>query len=439
MKELKIKDNGRYLKADFSDVNSIVNRISNKTLEELEREGIFVFPQMIKESDDLTREQMILQSCNEYYLTGNVMGFLGVGDERLVIESRFSRKGQDYFFQYLLEKVLELPNFINLSTSSNEDEKVLDLLAFLFPKYLNAAMRKGLFKAYKNNEYNNENVRGSIDIARHIKKNIPFVGNIAYSQREHSYDNYLTELIRHTIEVIKGKSYGNSLLVSVRHEVKQIIDATPQFKPQERNKLIEVNKKNVVRHAYFHEYKTLQQLCILILQNQKNQFGNGTKRVYGILFDGAWLWEEYVNTLVGDMFYHPMNKAGSGAQRLFSDNVGLIYPDFIGNDSENRIIADAKYKPVNNIGNKDYLQLLAYMFRFEAKRGFYLYPDSNNEEPVVLNLKTGSTYENNQGYRDDISVTKLGLVIPDTVKDYSEFKEALGKAEKQFVQRIRVE
>ena len=44
------------------------------------------------------------------------MGFLGVEDERIVIESRFSKGENDYFFQYLLEKVLDFPNFINFET-----------------------------------------------------------------------------------------------------------------------------------------------------------------------------------------------------------------------------------------------------------------------------------------------------------------------------------
>ena len=83
--------------------------------------------------------------------------------------------------------------------------------------------------------------------------------------------------------------------------------------------------------------------------------------MYGILFDGAWLWEEYVNTLIGDIFYHPRNKAGDGAQRLFDGNHGLIYPDFIGKDAGERIIADAKYKPWNNISGKDYADFVARM------------------------------------------------------------------------------
>ena len=64
-------------------------------------------------------------------------------------------------------------------------------------------MRKGLFKKYIHRRYNDGNVKGTINIARHIKQNTPFIGNVAYSQREFSYDNSLMELVRHNIEFIK--------------------------------------------------------------------------------------------------------------------------------------------------------------------------------------------------------------------------------------------
>lgn len=325
MKAFKIKDNQYCPKDDFYEVREVVDQVADKTLAQLEREGVFVFPAAVKESEDLTKDQMILQSVNGMYVSGNIMGFLGVGNQRLVIESRFSRGENDYFFQYLLEQVLNFPNFIYLETSVKQEDKWFYLLLFLFPGYLRQAMRKGLFKNYIHTQYNDDNVRGTIDVARHIKKNIPFTGNIAYSQREYSYDNALTELIRHTIEFIKGKPQGRRLLNIVKSEINQVVQATPNYKPGNRRKVIDENFKNVVRHAYYHEYRALQQLCLLILRNEQHQYGNGTRNVYGILFNGAWLWEEYINTLIGDQFYHPRNKAGDGAQRLFHGNNGMTY------------------------------------------------------------------------------------------------------------------
>ena len=432
MKQIKIKDNSQQKKETFSQVKNLTGKIADKTLEQLEREGVFVFPDTVKDAEDITQDQMILQSVNDTYRSGNVMGFLGCGDERLIIESRFCGGSEDYFFQYLLDKVLDFPNIVNLESDANQDDRMFNFFLFLFPRYLQAAMRKGLFKKYIRHSYNDGNVKGTIDIARHIEANTPFVGKIAYSQREFSYDNSLMELVRHTIEFIKRKPYGNKLLVKAKDEVKLVINATPGYEPYDRQKIIEQTKKNTVRHAYFREYLALQRLCLLILQHQRHQIGLGVKRIYGILFDGAWLWEEYINSLIGDAFYHPMNKEGKGAQRLFNGNVGLIYPDFISRNSEKRMIADAKYKPINNIGNRDYLQVLAYMFRFDAKIGYYLYPEAENADDLLLRMNRGSTYEKNVMPRDDISVLKHGLKIPMDAQNYADFIMRIKLSEREF-------
>ena len=432
MKLLKIKDNSGLRKATFSDIGILTDKIADKTLEQLEREGVFVFPEIVKNAKDITEDQMILQGVNDTYRSGNVMGFIGCGDERLIIESRFCGEGEDYFFQYLLNKVLDFPNIVNLEADANQDNKLFNFLLFLFPYYLKAAMRKGLFKKYIRHKYNDTNVKGTVDIARHIKKNTPFIGNVAYGQRELSYDNRLMELIRHTIEFIKGKPYGNKLLVKVKDEVKLVINATPGYKACDRQKILNENKKNTVRHAYFREYLALQRLCILILRHQKHQIGFGSRQIYGILFDGAWLWEEYIASLIEDIFYHPMNKGGKGAQKLFNVNVGSIYPDFISRDNKTRTIADAKYKPIDNIGNRDYLQVLAYMFRFDAKTGYYLYPEAEGADDLKLKMNRGSTYENNVMARDDISITKHGLKIPMDATDYDEFAKKMTVSEQEF-------
>lgn len=432
MKLHRIKDNSLQNKDSFSEIKALSGKIADKTLEQLEREGVFVYPEIIKDAADITREQMILQSVNDNYASGNVMGFLGCGNERLIIESRFS-VNEDFFFQYLLEKVIDFPNLIDLETDADQDNRLFNFLLFLFPCYLKAAMRKGLYKQYISRRYNDGNVKGTIDIARQIRINTPFTGKVAYTQREFSYDNALMQLVRHTIEFMKHKPYGNKILSKVKEEVNLVIDATSQYEPYSRPKIIEQNKRNMVHHAYYREYLSLQRLCILILQRQKHQIGTGSRQIYGVLVDGAWLWEEYLYLLIGENFYHPMNKGGKGAQRLFENNNGLIYPDFISKNNTERMIADAKYKPNDNIGNRDYLQVLAYMFRFDAKVGYYLYPEASGADDIKLRMNSGSTYEGNVKPRDNVSIIKHGLRIPTDVSGYEEFTAEMKISEEEFV------
>lgn len=429
MKIPKVKDNITYITSRFSCNQCIVSNILNKSLNQLDAEGLFIFPEAIKKVEDLTRDQMILQEFNGKYRTGNVMGFIGYGKERLIIQSRFCNDKEDYFLSYLLERVLNIPNIVSLDADTSSDKRLLNFLLFIFPKYLENAIRKGLYKQYIHKKYNDTNIKGKIDIPRHLTKNTPFIGSIAYSQRLFSYDNMLMELIRHTIEFIKSKSYGSIILSDIKEELKLIVNATQSYRTCDRQKIIEQNKKNPIRHAYFREYSALQRLCILILKSEKHDIGSGIQNSYGILFDGAWLWEEYINILLSSHFYHPKNKSKFGAQQLFSDGKGLIYPDFISKSTNPRLIVDAKYKPIENIRGRDYLQVLAYMYRFDASKGYYIYPDSEGQVPLVLNLNKGSTYENNVSARNDVNIIKLGFKIPNKSADYDDFKMQIHESE----------
>lgn len=424
----------------FSSIPNLTRKIENKTLEQLIGENIIIIPELLK-FGGTDKSQMILRCESDKYYSGNVMGYLGCGNESLVICSRFGEKGNDFFLQYLLEKVMDYPCPIDLKTEANSNQQTLDMLVFLFPHLLKSAIRKGLFKTYIRVPYNNSNPKGTIDIAQHIKLNTPFIGKIAYSQREYSYDNFMTQLIRHTIEFIKQKPYGKNLLFSANNEVKMVVEATEQYRLCDRHKILTKNQKHPIQHAYYYEYRALQALCIIILQNQKQAPYTGANRTYGILFDGAWLWEEYMASLVSNHFYHPMNKAGSGAQQLFYNErrkIGLIYPDFIGKDVRNRLIADAKYKPIDNINRNDYFQVLSYMFRFDAKKGLFLYPEAEENEDLYLWLNQGATFDpNGVSRRDDICLIKHGLKIPKYQDTYQDFVKAMKHAEGKFLQKVK--
>ena len=179
MKTFKIKDNSQRPKEVFSQIKNLTGKIADKTLEQLEREGVFVFPETVNDARDIAQDQTILQSVNNAYRSSNVMGFLGYGDERLIIESRFCGEGEDYFFQYLLDKVLDFPNIVDLKSNVDQDARIFNFFLFLFPHYLKTAMRKGLFKEYIRRRHNDGNVKGTIDVAKHIAENTPFVGKIA--------------------------------------------------------------------------------------------------------------------------------------------------------------------------------------------------------------------------------------------------------------------
>lgn len=441
MKVCRIRDNSGVEEAELSEIPQLRARLADKTLGQLADEGVLLFPHPLERSEDITREQSLLLRQSGSYMTGNVMGFLGCGEERLTITSRFS-VGNDFFLQYLLRRVLGIPNVVNLEVDAVRNDMLFNLLVFLFPSYLRRAVKKGVFKEYVCHQYNDGNVRGNIDVARQLATNVPFIGRVAYHQRGFSHDNMLMELVRHTIELIQRTSQGRELLATVRTEVKQVLAVTSSYKLCDRQKIIRQNQRGRVRHPYFHEYFDLQELCLSILLHRRHQLGTGSKRLYGILFDGAWLWEEYLNTILTSAFYHPENRRKKNGEWLFCDKQGVmqgeIYPDFIGKDSERRVIADAKYKPAGNIRDKDYLQLLAYMLRFDSQRGYYLYPDCcERREQLFLNRGITNEGKGVVKGREDIALVKYAFSVPSEEFDsYQNFAAEMQSREQTFLSAL---
>ena len=429
---MQLTDNQQALnKEEFiTEYPKISQVLLDRTLDNLSQEdSIFIFPNDLKNSPDLDKDQKILETVNQKIKTGNVIGFLGCGQERLTISSRFSNESDDYFLHYLLQKVLNI-NLTSLDVGLSREERLYQLLIYLFPKYLEAAMRKGLYKEYQRFSHNDSHIKGVIDVVNHLKKNLPFTGNIAYTTREFTYDNPMMQLIRHTIEYIKNqKSLGRGIIYTNRENITEIIRVTPSYEQADRAKVIRRNQDKPLRHAYFREYRKLQELCLMILNREKHGFGYQEQKIHGILFDVAWLWEEYVHTLLPREFIHPRNKDRTDGISVFSNRERKVYPDFY--DRERKIVLDAKYKKLEltekGINREDLFQLISYSYILKAEQAGLVFP---SKEKVVDN-EIGKL----AGYGTFLK--KWSIQIPQKTSSYSEFYEMLGKSEKIFQNNIK--
>ena len=412
--------------------------IADKTIAELcrENENLLIFPYSIETSDDRIGEFSVMSILNTddpekvRITTGNVMGFIGVGNLQIKIKSRFDVGRDDYLLHYMLQKVLSF-NLFDLN-HNNELEDVFDFIMFMFPYFLKAALRQGLYREYQTFKHNDSNLRGTIDVGRHIARNVPFVGNIAYSTREYCHDNSLTELIRHTIEFMKTKRYGQSVLNIDREtieNVESIVEHTPSYNRNERSIIINKNLRIKV-HPYYTEYHPLQTLCLQILRMEEIKYGESDDEICGILFDGAWLWEEYVNTILRDIgFTHPQNKLHKGGVYLFEDHSGVRYPDFYKDD----IVLDAKYKRLGSYNNvskvdrDDLHQIIAYLNPLNAHRGGFIAPLEQKQTKVPTQPLKGK----------DSTLSIYGIEVCRSASSYADFCEKMKVMEDTFVESLK--
>lgn len=412
--------------------------IADKTIAELckENENLLIFPYSIETSCDKICDSSVMSILNTgdpdkvQITTGNVIGFIGIDNLQIKIKSRFDKGRDDFFLHYMLQKVLSF-NLFDLK-HNDEQEDLFDFIMFIFPYLLKAAMNQGIYREYKNFKHNDSNIKGTIDIGRHIARNFPFVGNIAYATLEYSHDNNMSELIRHTIEFMKTKRYGQ-LVLNIDREtienVKIIIAHTPSYNKNERSSVISKNLRAKV-HPYYTEYRPLQTLCLQILRMEEVKYGESSDEICGILFDGAWLWEEYVNTILSNHgFKHPENKLHKGGIYLFDDHSGIRYPDFYKDD----MVLDAKYKrlgsydKVSKLDRNDVHQVMAYMTTLKVNRGGFVAPLEQKQSKVPTSHLKGSA----------ATLSIFGIEICKSATSYAEFCEKMGEMEDRFVESLK--
>ena len=406
--------------------------LSSLPLEKLSKEqpNLLIFPKDFKaHGDEIGNKRMFLLDGDKL-VTGNIMGFVGYNGTQVSIRSRFAEdEGKDFFLHYMLQKVLCL-NVFDLDFQSDR-ESIFDFLIYLFPGFLKEALRQGTYREYQVRNYNDSNIRGRIDIARHIRQNIPFTGKVAYSTREYVPDNHVTQLIRHTIEYIKQHPMGGDILngdEKTREAVGIINACTPTYNRMERQRVVGQNLRPL-SHPYYFAYRDLQRLCMRILRHEEMKYGANDNQIHGILFDGAWLWEEYLNTFLSDLgFGHPRNKEGYGHKSLFTDGSGWCYPDFLCP----QMVLDAKYKWYSDwdkVQSKDLYQVISYMHVLNLEKGGYVVPIDWVGKKIPTKTLNGK--------KGDMFV--FGMNVAFEAEKYTDFTNYMESEEKCIAQLIKTE
>ncbi len=419
-----------------SDHVKLLQQISGRSIDDLEKEnpGLLVVKGQFK--DDV-QDSKIFSLINDNLHTENIVGFIGINDDsgnhvKLQIRSRFDKDNNNqYFFQYMLQRVF-CPTILDLQIDHSKENLFEFFLAILFPHYLKSAFRQGLFKKYKWFHHNNPDVKGSVDIKRHIRQNIPFSGNIAYTTREYSFNNPVTQLIRHTINHLEKRNLLFDRTTEFRQAAQEIANYTPDFNSRNQVQILNQNRTRIT-HPYFNEYEPLRKICLKILRHEGVALAeeNKTDKIYGVVFDCAWLWEEYLNTVLeGSGIKHSENKTGKNAIYLFKDKKSYPrYPDFYS--EEKGLVLDAKYKHLekdnNALSRDDIHQIISYMHVLMSETGAVIFPyqDSKTEsdyKPVLIGKLKGHGG----------SVYKLAMKIP-VSENFSDFVEWMNVNESKFI------
>lgn len=357
---------------------------------------------------------VLFRKLGSQWFTGNFVGVLSLGNDSCIeIYSRFEDDNHRFaFINHMLNKIYDLNDLFLTQGGNNKTDLNLDLLLKLsFLSKLKNAYREGEYKSYEKVHKNDTAPRGTIDIARHIKLNLcPENYKVAYSYNEYTSKNSYIYLVRLCYEMLfeKGKKPKGK-------GVDDLLFKSQDYWSYDKRQIIHKNENKPITSPLFKCHRDLQKFCLDVLKHKKmtlDSFGTEDGK-YGVLIDCAWLWEEYVATLLKDYFIH---KTMSSKEKdyLFADEKGKpfqrIIPDYVGKNSL-PVIADAKYMDLygrrdlqDEQRNSVYYKTVMYMQRYQAKLGMIFYPSisegDNAEDKSQATTQAIKTQENAKGSKN---------------------------------------
>lgn len=429
------------------DVIRLLAPFQNRTLRDWETLGLTVYSaqrkRLVVENDEALEQLSVFtlggidNPDSAWINTHNCMGVVRLHDKasgtsvQLEIASRFDDEDKQYFLNYLLSKVFggSLADEVEVGGDSFWEM----LLAFVFRHRLLEASKVGLFKQYRRRQRNDLRLRGQINFDAHLRQNVPFCGRIAYISHEITLDNPINHLIRHAMTKIRRKWQG---VLSGAREIADLGHQFEQHTPSwHKGHILGCLKENQrpIRHPYFHgHYEPLRKIALGILRSDGAGLFDSADEAEGVLFDGSWLWESYIWSLLQPLgFQHTDNRKKTGRWDVLGTS---FYPDFflVGpNHSEPRIVLDAKYKRAGR-STDDIRQVLAYMFMLNAQHGGLIKPESS--DTISDSRPTPIEWRNEtRGKWHDLS-----LRIPRGATSAREFRARMQQSEQLFASSLSV-
>ena len=279
----------------------------------------------------------------------------------LRIKSRMDNNDNYYFVYSLLNMNHNRSHDRNVFSS--EDDMFDYLLIDMFADGIRRVIPKGHYRRYQRFEKNNDRLKGTINIANHIKYNMGIDnGCVYYSYRENTVCNYFNALLLCAYEHLKDKHPG--IMEDKMDSDVGIKDFLSVLKYQladmhaDASTLLIKNQSPIV-HPFYADYEELRKLCFLILRDTGVSLFDETERteVRGFLYYLPDLWEQFLERVIRedlekDVYLNPNEE--QVVKRYYGGESRPDYSFSTDPQSDNTfLILDAKFIPgwKNSIGH----------------------------------------------------------------------------------------
>lgn len=283
-------------------------------------------------------------------------------------------------WQRVLLKMLAISGDIELETVSEASlRKRFTLLDLYFEVYLqevDALLRRGLAKKYRQNEANVKALKGRLNFSRDIQHNSIHRERFFTCHQTYDHEHLLNQILLKGLKILAALT-SDSLL---NDKVRKLMFFFPEIREISINK-DSFSKIRLTRKT--KEYTKALAIAKMLILNYSPDISKGDENMLALLFDMNRLWENYIYKKLKQRENNSLSVTRHERKDFWESK--RICPDIIirskeqGQDKMETCVIDAKWKVIepSNPSLADLKQMYVYNMYWQSVKSILLYPQSS--------------------------------------------------------------
>ncbi|MBF8149256.1 restriction endonuclease [Winogradskyella sp. F6397] len=270
------------------------------------------------------------------------------------------------------------------SGAANVKRQHLNLLEVYFELFLlevDTLIRKGVIKHYRKQTHNTKALKGKLEFAGHIRKNLVHKERFYTTHQVYDTNHLLHQVLYKALAIVDQFTKGTRLCDLSSRVLLNF--------PQVDTKTITAQQLNTIKlNRKSNGYNDALELARLIILNYSPDISSGKEKMLSLLFDMNDLWETYILKQVQKACEGTNIEVSGQESKSFWGNNSLR-PDVVLREGHKTYIIDTKWKRPNRrtASVTDLRQMYTYCRFWDANKAMLLYPG----EPTENTFKSYNT------------------------------------------------
>lgn len=305
------------------------------------------------------------------------VGIIQVDGLVIQINPKADKADQDSRWSGVLLNMLKACGKLKANSigAANVNRKHLNLLEVYFELYLqelDSLLRKGLVKKYRKQTKNVSSLKGKLEFAGHLQKNIIHKERFYTTHQVYDENHLLHHVLFKALSIVSHFTKGTRLYDHVKR-------VQLNFSSNLSLNITKSQLENLKLNRKTKDYTYAVELARLIILNFSPDISSGKEKMLSLLFDMNDLWETYIlRQLKKISTQHDFEVTGQESKPFWGNN--YLRPDIVLRKNGKVYIIDTKWKlPKSNSASVgDLRQMYTYCRFWDAEKAVLLYPGSKS-------------------------------------------------------------